>query len=376
MAVFDFEPKDGQLDEPLRSQEMIMLKEVLYVEESERATSPVAGLHSTAQHHELVPLPSSFGSFEFQFPGNHDEHTAEVRGRTAPEVDLPAAKRQATAPAALEAERAPSTECALQSPFASAENLDRFLVDLPEQAINPQQLHQQLQQHRQHSAPPPSTLSRALLESQSQELSSQQICSPDQAKARVACLPTSKMLSCSNMQVSLSPVVWRDFEAPHRVMVNLGLRCIEMESDSCYPSSMYAAFNPRVITTGVPVKRQHPYRRESSPTESRQTRKMTRSASLGSNLARNSSASATAPAKREQIELEEVYLLKRDPDSAVVEDTWHTGGPFEGNTLSMAPVWSGTWLIDVLVCIHDCEAGNSFWLKAMHRNVPADAPTQ
>ena len=74
--------------------------------------------------------------------------------------------------------------------------------------------------------------------------------------------------------------------------------------------------------------------------------------------------------------LQEVYLLKRDPDSAVVEDTWHTGGPFEGNTLSMAPVWSGTWLIDVLVCIHDCEAGNSFWLKAMHRNVPADAPTR
>ena len=53
------------------------------------------------------------------------------------------------------------------------------------------------------------------------------------------------------MQVSLSPVVWRDFEAPHRVMVNLGLRSIEMESDSCYPASMYSAFNPRVVTTGM-----------------------------------------------------------------------------------------------------------------------------
>lgn len=251
MAVFDLEPKDGQLDEPLRSQELIMLKEVLYVEESERATSPVAGLHRTAQQQELVPLPSSLGSFEFNFPGNHEEHTPEVQERQAPYVELPAAKRQATAPAALEElERAPSTECALQSPFASAENIDLFLEDLPEQAVDPQQLQQQLQQHRQHSAPPPSTLSRALLESQSQELSLQQICTCDQAKARVASLPTSKMLCCSNMQVSLSPVVWRDFEAPHRVMVNLGLRCIEMESNSCYPASMYAAFNPRVITTG------------------------------------------------------------------------------------------------------------------------------
>ncbi|KAL0052790.1 hypothetical protein WJX82_007809 [Trebouxia sp. C0006] len=219
MAVFDFEPKDGQLDEPLRSQEIIMLKEVLYVEESDRATSPVAGLHRSVHQQELVPLPSSFGSFEFQFPASQQEQNLEV---------------------------------------------------------------------------------------------------------------------------------WRDFEAPHRVMVNLGLRCLEMESDSCYPASMYAAFNPRVITTGVPTKRQHPYRRESSPTESRQTRKMTRSASLGSNLARNPCASASAPAKKEQIELEEVYLLKRNPDSMVIEDTWHAEGPFEGNTLSTPLVWAGTWLIDVL----------------------------
>ena len=229
-----------------------MLKEVLYVEESDRVTTPVAGLHHSLHRQELVPLPSSFGSFEFQFPANHEEQNLEGQERAAPYVELPAAKRQATAPAALqEAEAAASTESPLQSPFASAENIDRFLHDLPEEVVIPHhQLQQHLQQNRQHSAPPPSTLSRALLESQSQELALQQICTADQAKARVASLPTSKMLSCSNMQVSLSPVVWRDFEAPHRVMVNLGLRCLEMESDSCYPASMYAAFNPRVITTG------------------------------------------------------------------------------------------------------------------------------
>ena len=250
MAVFDFEPKDGQLDEPLRSQEIIMLKEVLYVEESDRATSPVAGLHRSVHQQELVPLPSSFGSFEFQFPASQQEQNLEGQERAAPYVELPAAKRQATAPAALQEAEA-STESPLQSPFASAENIDRFLHDLPEEVVIPHhQLQQHLQQNRQHSAPPPSTLSRALLESQSQELALQQICTAEQAKARVASLPTSKMLSCSNMQVSLSPVVWRDFEAPHRVMVNLGLRCLEMESDSCYPASMYAAFNPRVITTG------------------------------------------------------------------------------------------------------------------------------
>lgn len=226
-----------------------MLKEVLYVEES-RATSPVAGLQRPAQQHELVPLPSSLGSFEFNLPSHLEENISEARDRTPPHVELPAAKRQATAPALLET--VPSTESPLQSPFASAENIDRFLQDVLEQKLDPQQLQQQLQQHRQHSAPAPITLSRALLESQSQELSLQQICSSDEAKGSVASLPTSKMLACSNMQVSLSPVVWRDFEAPHRVMVNLGLRCIEMEGETCYPASMYSAFNPRVITTGEP----------------------------------------------------------------------------------------------------------------------------
>ena len=72
---------------------------------------------------------------------------------------------------------------------------------------------------------------------------------------------------------------------------------------------------------------------------------------------------------------QEVYLLKRDPDSLVVIDTWHTAGPFEGNTLSATPVWPGTWLIDVLVCINDCDESRSFWLKAMHRNVPAVVTT-
>ena len=247
MAVFDFEPKDGHLQEPLRSQEMIMLKEVLYVEEC-KATSPVAGLQRPAQQHELVPLPSSLGSFEFNLPSHLEENISEGRDRTPPRVELPAAKRQATAPAVLET--ALSTESPLQSPFASAENIDHFLEDVPEQKPNPPQLQQQIQRHRQHSAPAPVTLSRALLESQSQELSLQHICSSDEAKSRVASLPTSKMLACSNMQVSLSPVVWRDFEAPHRVMVNLGLRCIQMEGDSCYPASMYSAFNPRVVTTG------------------------------------------------------------------------------------------------------------------------------
>lgn len=66
-------------------------------------------------------------------------------------------------------------------------------------------------------------------------------------------------------------------------------------------------------SSGVPAKRQHPYRRESSPTESRQTRKMTRSASLGSNLGRNPCASASAPAKKEQIELEVWFLMHVHP---------------------------------------------------------------
>lgn len=261
MAVLDLEPKHVSLDEPLRSHEFKMLKEVLSVEESGRASSPVAGLQ-TAQT-QSDSLPSALASCEYTFPvqlqqaiearqAQNVSSTAALVAATAPSLeDQPAAKRQQTVPApAFEAESHPSMECALQSPFASAENIDHFLEDLPETSPAAQQL-QQLQQYRQHSAPAPSTLSRALLESQSQELSLQHICSAEQAKARVSTLPTSKLLSCRGLQASLSPVVWRDFEAPHRVMVNLGLRCLETESNTGYPASMYAAFNPRVITTGM-----------------------------------------------------------------------------------------------------------------------------
>ena len=251
MAVLELEPKHG-LDEPLRSQEMRMLKEVLFTEESTRANSPVAGLQTVQQPSEH--LPSALASCDYSFLLSNDK---ALSGNKQPPPttaaigpDQPAAKRQHTAPPAMfEAESHASLESALQSPFASAENIDRFLDDLPEDSPAAQQL-QLLQQHRQHSAPPPSTLSRALLESQSQELSLQHICSIEQAKARVGTLPTSKLLSCDTLQVSLSPIVWRDFEAPHRVMVNLGLRCIETECSTGYPATMYAAFNPRVITTG------------------------------------------------------------------------------------------------------------------------------
>lgn len=254
MAVLDLEPKDVSLDEPIPSQEWKMLKE--FVEESGRESSPVAGLQVAQTQSDS--LPSALASCEYSLPISQLRHAIPVKQAHAAEVtaapaeDQPAAKRQQTAPPAMfEAESRPSMECALQSPFASAENIDHFLEDLPETSPAAQQLQlQQLQQYRQHSAPAPSTLSRALLESQSQELSLQHICSAEQAKARVSTLPTSKLLSCGNLQASLSPVVWRDFEAPHRVMVNLGLRCLEMESNTGYPASMYAAFNPRVITTG------------------------------------------------------------------------------------------------------------------------------
>ena len=64
------------------------------------------------------------------------------------------------------------------------------------------------------------------------------------------------------------------------------------------------------LPSGVPAKRQHPYRRETTPTqmESRQTRKMTRSVSLGSNLVRSPCAAASTPVKKEPVELEVTAL--------------------------------------------------------------------
>lgn len=266
MAVLDLEPKDVSLDEPLRSHEFKMLKEVLFVEESGRALASVAGLQSAQTQSDS--LPSALASCEYTLPvqlrqaleTKQAQQAQSARVAISPAAaaanaplpeEQPAAKRQQVAPPApFEADSRPSMECALQSPFASAENIDHFLEDLPETSPAAQQL-QQLQQFRQHSAPAPSTLSRALLESQSQELSLQHICSAEQAKARVSTLPTSKLLPCGNLQASLSPVVWRDYETPHRVMVNMGLRCLETESNTGYPASMYAAFNPRVITTGM-----------------------------------------------------------------------------------------------------------------------------
>ena len=67
--------------------------------------------------------------------------------------------------------------------------------------------------------------------------------------------------------------------------------------------------------TGVPTKRSHPYRRESSPPDTRQTRsKMTRSASLGSTLTRSHAAPPCPSAKKEHVELEvSIHLASHHP---------------------------------------------------------------
>ena len=86
------------------------------------------------------------------------------------------------------------------------------------------------------------------------------------------------------------------------------------------------------LILGVPPKRAHPYRRESSPPDARQTRsKMTRSASLGSSLTRSHAAPSCPAAKKEHVELEVLHKLA----CCAVLHTYHVT---LGNSLRMSAV--------------------------------------
>ena len=80
-------------------------------------------------------------------------------------------------------------------------------------------------------------------------------------------------------------------------------------------SSLQIMTSHQCFFSGVPAKRQHPYRKEVLQLESRQTRKMTRSASLGSNLARSQCTAVSAPAKKEPVELEVLLCTAASPDT-------------------------------------------------------------
>ena len=67
--------------------------------------------------------------------------------------------------------------------------------------------------------------------------------------------------------------------------------------------------------------------------------------------------------------LQEVYLLKHNPQTLAVEDSWHGDGHFEGGTVNSAPAWPGTWLISVAARVQEDINGTCFWLKGMHRRI-------
>lgn len=120
------------------------------------------------------------------------------------------------------------------------------------------------------------------------------------------------------------------------------------------------------LTPGVPAKRQHPYRREApqTPMESRQTRKMTRSVSLGSNLVRSPCVAASAPVKKEPVELEVNRTLLRPQH--VQSPTLSTSCMHMCLCLSALPVWAcellHLFIANVLSCWYFQLKGHSLLL--------------
>ena len=67
---------------------------------------------------------------------------------------------------------------------------------------------------------------------------------------RLPSIPQRHTCPC-NTQVSLNPIIWRNFEPPYRIMVHVGLKTAIEEGEVSLPLGIYSTLNPRVITTGT-----------------------------------------------------------------------------------------------------------------------------
>lgn len=59
-------------------------------------------------------------------------------------------------------------------------------------------------------------------------------------------LQTSHTFPC-NLQLSLSPTLWRDFSPPNALMAHIGVRICEVASETSFHRSLYNSMNPRVV---------------------------------------------------------------------------------------------------------------------------------
>ncbi|KAK9869061.1 hypothetical protein WJX84_012232 [Apatococcus fuscideae] len=71
---------------------------------------------------------------------------------------------------------------------------------------------------------------------------------------------------------------------------------------------------------------------------------------------------------KDDYKVQEVFLLKRQPQNLRVLDKWHRAGPLEGGTLHGTPTWPGDWLIDLVVRL-STGGNDSVWLKSTSRQV-------
>ena len=59
-------------------------------------------------------------------------------------------------------------------------------------------------------------------------------------------LQTSHTFPC-NLQLSLTPTLWRDFSLPNPLMAHIGVRICEVASEPSFQRSLYNSMNPRVV---------------------------------------------------------------------------------------------------------------------------------
>eukprot|EP00884_Botryococcus_braunii_P009319 jgi/Botrbrau1/18389/Bobra.152_1s0001.1 len=172
-----------------------------------------------------------------------------------------------------------------------------------------------------------------------------------------------------NRRFVLAPVLLRGKEG--FIAANVGLRVHRIDHEPSAPLALHSMLQPSVITTGIPPLPSAKRRRDMKAIQSTQatTSRMTTRTGMklrnACTLQLNSSTAHVSPVQRDDICVEEAFLLQRDEHSGALLAIWHANGEelLDGKFLKL-PNWSGdTWVVDVVARVADLESSN-MWVKA------------
>ena len=73
--------------------------------------------------------------------------------------------------------------------------------------------------------------------------------------------------------------------------------------------------------------------------------------------------------QRLDLRLQEVFLVRKDPQRRIPDEVFHTAGPFEGGTVMCMPDWPGDiWSFDICCRVAD-GTPEPIWVKSLDRRL-------